>query len=466
MQVVSAAAAVPPCFVALLALGVLSTACMGLARVRMSPTWVEDLHSLPYWRGALGLHQDGGFKHMLAPIYGIEARRRAAFRDEKVELDVEMERLRGDKDRLLREQKKARGDERHLCEGELLQIERRISDIQMVASPRMVVRDATPEALVREMGRQGGRLSWVHPEGGQVINLCTKSYLKNGDSKLAALCQAYSSEAITVARITRDEVDVPHPMLTMLLAAQPHVLRDILGNRELEDIGFVGRLIVAVPPSIVGKRPLSTGEVPEAVRRGYEERITTLVERGRTDPDEMPVLTLSVDAAALFQEARDRLEREIGDGGRLSSCPSWGAKMQGRLGRLAGLFHLAAGMSVEEPISEATMRNAVGVSDWACEHFEAAWLMADPRGEDARTRKAWLFILRALEERGERDADGTLFVPGARCQDSQGTFKRKGALTITSTSSSSAATSCERRQTWAASQAAPVLLKANPEVLP
>lgn len=118
--------------------------------------------------------------------------------------------------------------------------------------PRLIASDATPEALVRLMDSQGGRIALLAPEG-DPLRIADGRY-SNSSPRLGELKQAWSGEAITVDRIGRENIHIPHPALTLGLTMQPGVIDSLKNQASMRGEGLLGRILWCVPPHGLGER--------------------------------------------------------------------------------------------------------------------------------------------------------------------------------------------------------------------
>jgi hypothetical protein len=98
--------------------------------------------------------------------------------------------------------------------------------------------DATVERLVSDMADQGGAMAIISDEAG-LLDILAGRY-SNGIPNLDAVLQGHSGSRARVTRRTRT-VDLPNPVLTMILSPQPAALRRL----ARPDHPFRGRGLMA-----------------------------------------------------------------------------------------------------------------------------------------------------------------------------------------------------------------------------
>lgn len=231
------AAQVPIDFVTPTALGALSSACMGLGIVRVTGQWSEPLQLYVASAMESGANKSSTYRDVLAPLRAREAELMAAYEARRPAMLTEREVCEAEKRNLLNQLKRVRGDDKAALQNELELFNQRLGELD-TSPPQLILGDATPEAAVDALGCQGGRLTWASSEGSEVFALSTGRYSQDKQVKLEPLLKAYDSEAITVNRIGRGKSHVPCPCLTLILAVQPFVLKQLQsGGPELEAVG-------------------------------------------------------------------------------------------------------------------------------------------------------------------------------------------------------------------------------------
>lgn len=268
--------------------------------------------------------------------------------------------------------------------------------------PRVVIDDATPEALISEAARQGGRIAAISTEAGVFESLTGSVY--SSRTNLEPLLKMHAGDPIRVDRRSREPEHIESPALTLAATVQPHALRDFLSRDALGGRGVLARVLWSIVPDNVGYRsndPAVAKPVPVHVEASYAGRITTLaVELFADEPRNHITLTLDARAQAVLSDYRDQVEAMLRPGGTMSEpLPrQWGAKLAGAAVRIAGCLHSAAGREAfAAPISETTMRAALELAEYYRAHALAAF-GARHEEEDSKGRRL-LVALVALDAR-------------------------------------------------------------------
>jgi hypothetical protein len=404
VQAVAIESQTPVDLAALAALGVLSGAAMGSAVVDCG-SWTEELTLYLLTVLPPAERKSTVLKAALAPLQALEreARDTAAptIRAQQTRKDV-LDRRKSTLTKQVADQSDP--DERREVEGELTAVDDELAAIGEPTPPRILADDATPEALARLLDRHAS-LAVISAESAVLDNL--NGRYSEGSANLHLVCKAYNGEHTVVDRAKGDALTLDRPLLTIAIAAQPHVLQALVSHPAARAQGLVSRFAYAMPTTAVGSRQIyDVPSVPEHVREGW----ATLVSRAYANRetydtnDKTPgfgglapgsvisvmgsggvTLTLSDPAKRLLDDLRAQLEPRLGAKGDLHHIGEWVGRMHGRVARIAGLLHLAE--STDTEIAAPTMLAALAIGDYLLEHSIEALTGADPL-----TRKAtdWL----------------------------------------------------------------------------
>jgi hypothetical protein len=275
--------------------------------------------------------------------------------------------------------------------------------------PRLLLDDATAEAVEMALAAQGGRLVVAGAEGG-LFDVMGGRY-SSGSANLDAFLKGHAGDDLRVDRVTRGSVIVDRVCLTLAYAVQPEVLRGMAGKPTFRGRGLIGRFLYALPESPLGFRRIDPEPVPNAVAQDYENLIRRLFDLvgGFEDYVGPRLIIMSPAATARFKAWAGEVEPMLGDEGRLALMRDWGGKLVGLTARLAGVIHLVsvtdASDPVAVPITPETIEAAISLARWSIPHAEAAiGLMAGGDGsiDDAGDVLRWL-RQRAEAEVSRRD---------------------------------------------------------------
>lgn len=263
---------------------------------------------------------------------------------------------------------------------------RAAEQVVVPAWPRLTAGDATPEALITLLANQGGRIAAISAEAG-IFTALTGRYSKTPN--LDPILMAHAGDAILVDRRGREPERVDAPALTLVASIQPFALRELVERPDFGGRGVLARILWALPVDNTGHRDVEPPEMPERDREAYHSLIYDLA-LSMAERQTPALLTLSEAARKVHLEYHRTVERRLRRGGELGAdlVREWGSKLAGAVARIAGCLH-AASATLDEPISEATMRAAVELGEYYQAHAIAALA---PGGDDKETSNARLLL--------------------------------------------------------------------------
>ena len=207
--------------------------------------------------------------------------------------------------------------------------------------PVGVTADATPEALAVLMQGNGGRMLLASAEAVTFQHM-TGLYQKGAGNLDVYLC-GWSGDPLMVHRITRPPVDVPCPLLSVVLTVQPDVLAEIGEKRELTGRGVIQRFLWSVPRDLVGSRTVDAPEVPATIRTLWANTLGALL-RLPVPASPAPV-ALDPAARVVYVDYAGEVEAALATGGALDRgdvAREWFAKAPGTAVRIAAVLAIAA----------------------------------------------------------------------------------------------------------------------------
>lgn len=214
--------------------------------------------------------------------------------------------------------------------------------------PSFLCADPTAEGLV--LSFRDGQLSQAlfSDEGGAFIG----SYAMSEESELrtiAMLSKVWDGGALNRVRAKDAENITLHGRrLSLHLMAQPAVAEKLLGNPLYRLQGFLARVLIAEPVSLVGMR-LHDGRVtdPRTDERmiHFEQTLARLL--ARTGPEDrelggldLPCLTLTPEAREVLISAYNEIEQAQGRDGELATMREFASKSAEHACRIAGVLTL------------------------------------------------------------------------------------------------------------------------------
>ena len=394
----AAALQVAPDLIAFACLAVIAIATGGRKVVEVKPGWRETL--------ALYLAAVADSSEKKTPALNLAAQPLREAESELVEAKrPEIEKLaqeiRITQARMANAEKKAASDKPGDAEAEADAARMRLLQLGPVPNlPRLLVRDATLEAVSRVMAAQGGRIGLLASEGG-LLKVAAGLYGNSGQANTDLLLEAYSGTPYTVDRSNGTSFHMPWTFLAIGLVVQPGVLAGLeKHNPQFRENGLLGRFLYAMPAPTMDDR-FDAPEIPAEIYSEYDRRIRSLLHR--VWPMEQPsTLRLSPNARDLFREYYDQFGQRRKPGGDLYDIADWAGKLRGQLIRIAACLTLYEDPGADE-ISGPTMADVLAMAPYLIDHARAAFdLMAD---EKSGRKKALRDLLAWLRAREKPDAD-------------------------------------------------------------
>jgi replicative DNA helicase len=390
---VAEATQTPPDLAGCIALAVLSAAAGGRAVVRARPGWEEPVNLYTVVAMPPGSRKSAVFAAMTRPLLTAEKqladRARPAIADAELALRVAHARA----ERAARAAENATTeDARTAALAEASDAAAEEAQLSVPPMPRMVADDVTPEAAASLLAEQHGRLAVLSAEGGIFATLGGR--YSGGAANLEVFLKGHAGDLLRVDRKGRPAEHVEHPALTLGLAVQPEVLRDIARMPGFRGRGLLARILYALPTSTVGRRKIAPPPVPTDVADAYDVRVRAMVAR-LADLTEPTLLTLRPEADDQLRQFEAELEPQLGGHGALAHVADWGSKLAGASLRITGLLHMADRLhgGWAAPIDSAILHAAIRIARYYLSHALAVFdnvMNADPVIDDARTFLDWI----------------------------------------------------------------------------
>ncbi|MBL8889132.1 MAG: DUF3987 domain-containing protein [Planctomycetaceae bacterium] len=292
------------------------------------------------------------------------------------------------------EKKCAAGDSKAVADAKRLAAQ--LAQEAEPVAPKLLLDDASPEAVEMNLAAQGGRLIAAGAEGG-LFDVMGGRY--SGSVNLDVFLKSHAGDDLRVDRVVRGSVAIDRVCLTLAYAIQPDVIRGLAGKPSFRGRGLLGRFLYALPPSPLGHRKIIPDPVPDKVANEYENLIRRLHGLIESD-DHVHRLKLSAAAAERFDQWQSEVEPWLADEGPLVGLTDWGGKLCGLTARLAAVIHLARWVGdhvnpvrTKVEVEVDSIEAAVAIARWAIAHARASiGLMAGDDGSvlDADAILKWL----------------------------------------------------------------------------
>ncbi|MGH3322229.1 MAG: YfjI family protein [Streptosporangiaceae bacterium] len=374
-----------------IALAALSTAAGGRAVVNVRGSWTEPVNIFTVVAMPPASRKSSVFRAMTGPLLAAERYLLQRVHPQIVEAELARRVAKGvaDKTAHAAAENDSSGDPEALAEATSAAMA--VDDITVPVKPRLVADDITPEKAASLLAEQGGRLAVLSAEGGIFATLAGRY---SATPNLEVFLKGHAGDMLRVDRQGRPTEHIDHAALTLGLAVQPEVIRDIATMPGFRGKGLLGRILYALPASNIGRRRINPDPVPESVAARYDTNLQNLVNtlHDWDDPARLQ-LTRDADQTLLHLEetTEPRLHPDTGDLGHLGD---WAGKYVGAVARLAGLIHLASHIHEgwRHPIEPDSMRAAVRLGEYFTTHAVGAFdaMGADPDLDAACAVHAWL----------------------------------------------------------------------------
>ena len=246
-----------------------------------------------------------------------------------------------------------------------------LAEEPIVALPKLLVDDATAEAVEMQLAAQGGRLICAGAEGG-LFDVMAGRY-SSGVGNLDCFLKGHAGDDLRVDRVIRGSLVVDRCCLTLAYAIQPEVIRGMADRPSFRGRGLIGRFLYSMPETRLGKRSINSAPVTSHIADGYSNLIRRLASI-QANGDEPRLLSMAPDATSCFYRWQVEVEGWLGDSGRLRELRDWGGKLCGLTARLAAILHLVETNSVDPwsvPIGLNVIESAIEIARWSVCHAEA-----------------------------------------------------------------------------------------------
>lgn len=375
---------------ACLVLAMLSTAAGGRAVVNVRGRWTEPINLFVVVAMPPGSRKSPVFSTLVRPLQVVEKALIEQSREDiaAAQLAHRLARTRADKAARAAEAAEASKapDLAEIARTAALEAEA----VTVPVQPRLFADDVTPETVATLMAQQGGRLAVLSAEGGIIGTLAGRySSQPNYDVFL----KGHAGDMLLVDRQSRGAERIDHATLTLGLAVQPVLLRELAKVPAARDKGLLGRILYSWPEDFVGRRQIDPPTAPNHLLDTYTDNLTTLT-RTLAEWNDPAVLTLTPEADRLRHDLQAATEPRLAATGQWAHLRDWGSKWVGHVARIAGLLHLADHLrdGWTRNIEATTWQRAQAIGDYFATHAEAVFdhMGADPMLEDARALVGWI----------------------------------------------------------------------------
>jgi len=383
----------PPDLAAMLALSSIAIGVAGKVEVEAREGWKEPLNIFTVTALPPGNRKSSVFRKVMRPVFEHEKTLADAARTEAAQAGAELSIAEGRLRQIEQAAAKAEdAKERNRLMAEAVVLRSEMALMEPPPNPRLVSDDATPEALASLLAVHNGRMAVVSAEGG-VFGMMAGRY--SSTPNLDVYLKGHAGDALRVDRRGRPPEVVDHPCLTVALAVQPEVIRQLADGAGFRGRGLLARFLYALPRSPVGYRDVEPPTMPVALQTAYERDMLSLL--AVPMPPTPWTLRLAPDAHRKLVAFCAWREPQFLPGEKLSGVADWAAKLEGVVVRLAGLLHLASlvdhSTPWKVPVPDVRVLEGVRiVREHLIPHALAAFdlMGVDDKTENAKHLLAWL----------------------------------------------------------------------------
>ena len=391
-QAVAEAIQVPYELALINALGAVAVAAQRKFKVVVKPGYAESINIYALCALPPGERKSSTVEACKRPLVEWQAAKRLEMRD--AIRDAESERKTMEKAIEGRRNKAASCNDETRVDliEEIKRMERELPEVPV--SPRLLVDDATPEALASLLETQDERIGMLEAEGGFFDTLAGR--YSSGVPNLDLILKAWGGEPAQVDRKGRDAIFLRNPHITLVISPQPEIVQGMAAKPGFRGRGVVGRFLFLLPQSRLGGRDQDSTPVPATLAHSWSSTIFRLLDMPwATGPEGEKAahgIGLTADALELWRRFASMVEAGLLPGGEFEFMTDWAGKFPGQAIRLAGLIHVATSPDPLAAINRETMASALGLAAILADHAKAAYglMGSDPAQECAKAILRWL----------------------------------------------------------------------------
>ncbi|MCE8556361.1 DUF3987 domain-containing protein [Ruegeria pomeroyi] len=271
---------------------------------------------------------------------------------------------KGERDRILVEAKKGKGEKRTAAQADLAALGK---EPAAPPSADRTVTEPTFEGLTRLFATGQPSLGIFSDEGGQFLG----GHAMNSDNRqktLAALNDLWQGNPIRRTRAGDGHATLYGRRLAVHLMVQPRVARAFMADRIAAETGFLPRFLISEPPSTIGRRKFEDANRDDIRLRSFADRLRAILALPMPmDPEtrelQPRVLPLAPEARALLIGFADSIEAAQAPGGSLAHVTGYASKAAEQAARLAGVLTLWRDLDALE-VTLTDMGNGIGLAQY------------------------------------------------------------------------------------------------------
>ena len=278
---------------------------------------------------------------LMAALRAFEREQAEAQRDELESWRNRHALWKGERERILGEAKKGKGEKRTAAQADLRALG---PEPAAPPSPDRTCTEPTFEGLTRLFATGQPSLGLFSDEGGQFLGGHAMNS-ENRQKTLAALNDLWQGNPIRRTRAGEGAFTLYGRRLAVHLMVQPGVARAFMADPMAADTGFLPRFLMCEPPSTIGKRLHALSRPAGAGLAAFGARLRDVLETplpmdAETRELRPRVLGLGREARELLVRFADTIEAAQAPGGDLAHITGTASKAAEQAARIAGVLTL------------------------------------------------------------------------------------------------------------------------------
>ena len=271
---------------------------------------------------------------------------------------------KGERDRILLDAKKGKGEKRIAARADL---EALGAEPSTPPSADRTVSEPTFEGLTKLFATGQPSLGLFSDEGGQFLGGHAMNS-ENRQKTLAALNDLWQGNPIRRTRAGDGHATLYGRRLAVHLMVQPTVARNFMADPMAADTGFLPRFLMCEPPSAIGTRMQANAQRDDSALAGFADRLRAILEApmpmdAETRELEPRTLGLAPNARALLAGFADAIEAAQTPGGDLAHITGTASKAAEQAARIAGVLTLWADLDAQ-CVNAETMADAITLAQF------------------------------------------------------------------------------------------------------
>jgi hypothetical protein len=255
---------------------------------------------------------------------------------------------------------------------------------------KLIINDATPEALVQTLHERWPSAGIMSDEGAIVFD-------SRAMQRLGLLNSLWAGDEHDVYRATKPTVTLRNARLTFSVMVQPATFQNYLNKKGSlsRDIGFLARCMICAPISTQGTRFINNPDTSMLHLHSFHKRCTEILTRSsdnrKLGSGTRTTLDFTPEAPDCWIKFANWIENSLGPQLHLFDIREYAAKNAENAARMAALFHHFDNQ--EGSIGIETVSKAIQICQWYMNQFKYLFgnqPQVAPEQVDAWTLESWL----------------------------------------------------------------------------